>query len=76
MNSDTHSSVWKQVLGSSVKGKKSQVANVIVLGDKSVGKKRLLEIISKQFGEFSLFKNELRKHRDQSSTYLMDFQYI
>lgn len=76
MNSDPQSSVWKHILGSSVKGKKSEVINVIVLGDKSVGKKRLLEIISKQFGEFSLFKNELRKHKDQSSTYLMDFQYI
>ena len=50
--------------------------NILLLGDKNSGKKRLVEQISKISPDFILFKNDIKKHRDFNSTYLMDFQHI
>ena len=55
MPSDSQSTIWQTILENSLSTKKIEIINVIVLGDKKAGKKRIIEMVAKSNGDFILY---------------------
>jgi hypothetical protein len=61
MTLDSQVTIWQSILDNTLNTKKKENINVIILGDKNAGKKRLIELIAKSSNEFILFKNDIKK---------------
>ncbi len=73
MKTEQQDSIWQEILDQNRNISRKESINIILLGDKNSGKKKIIELLAQNYGEFVLFKNDIKKSKDSSSTYMMDF---